>query len=161
MTDKKVNDSLPALKIIDLKGGRPIYEIEMNKSVSAESIASLMEKCAEKGLTRKDILFSSFSLLRLTTIREALPEIRLGLSITSRDAGWAGACEHVKIYSIHPDRMVANAHLIKTAHAKGLRVFIREKVNSSGGIRAMGLLGVDGVLTDFPGEAISIISRLP
>ena len=149
---------IPTLEeVLDLVDRRAVCNIEMKGVGIAEPVAQIMQRyISEKGWRNNDFLISSFNVSELKAFRDLMPNAILGLLI-NEDEGWLENCRKIGAYSVNPDKKVVNADFVKKAHENCLKVFVWT-VNCIVGINKMKILGVDGIFTDFPEEAMSRIS---
>ena len=157
-------ESLPTLEeVLILAGGNILINIEI-KSSAWES--GFSEKAIERQVVDLIIqldqlnstLVSSFHTGFLENISK-LPVHSEIAFITDRNApqNFLDVCERLGVFSWHPHYKSLEQRHIEKAHARGILVF-PYTVNSVEDMLKLVNMGVDGLITDDPGAAISCIS---
>jgi glycerophosphoryl diester phosphodiesterase len=125
----------------------------------------LPEKVAElvkRNKLQQRVFFSSFYVFNLTRIRRLLPEVPVGLLLTS---GWKGKLSHfistglLHYQSLHPGLRDVSLRLIKQTHKKGRLLFVYT-VNQEEDMRRLFEIGVDGIFTADPILARTVLSEV-
>jgi glycerophosphoryl diester phosphodiesterase len=125
----------------------------------------LPEKVAElvkRNKLHQRVFFSSFYLSNLIRIRRLLPEVPVGLLLTS---GWKGKLSHfistglLRYQSLHPRLRDVTSRLIKQTHKKGRLLFVYT-VNQEEDMRRLFEIGVDGIFTADPIRAQTVLSKV-
>ena len=101
------------------------------------------------------ISFDHRSLLRL---REVAPQVQVGMLVAGE---WLTLWEEVERLSpqaILPHWAQTNPELVRMAQTRGLKVY-PWVVNHPDLMRQMSEMGVDGLITDRPGEALELLGR--
>lgn len=107
------------------------------------------------------VFFSSFNVIALKRIQRLLPEAPIGLLTFP---GWKGALMRllprsiIDYQSLHPERNDATIELIEKTQKQGRKVFVYT-VNDEPGIKTLFECGVDGIFTDDPPLAKSVLAR--
>lgn len=156
-------EPLPTLEDVLTAVGRHTY-INVELTNYASPLDSLPEKVAE--LVRRHelvsrVMFSSFNPVALRRVHKALPETPIGLLAFPRRAGalarsWAGRML-VPQQALHPELGDVTERLVAYAHNTRRRIHVYT-VNDPADIRRLFAMGVDGVFTDDPRLARSVIS---
>jgi glycerophosphoryl diester phosphodiesterase len=113
-----------------------------------------------------NIVFSSQYSSVLEKLRELDPEIRLGYVVDNRPDKWRilrRLSKKIKLYSLHPfhNRPISNKLFVRAAKKRQLLVlawFLRE-YKSLKRMQKLKNLGIDGVITDYPEEVISLLKK--
>ncbi len=125
----------------------------------------LPEKVAElvkRNKLQQRVFFSSFYVFNLIRIRKLLPEVPVGLLLTS---GWKGKLSHfistglLRYQSLHPALGYVSLPLIKQTHKKGRLVFVFT-VNQEQDMRRLFEIGVDGIFTPDPILARTVLNKV-
>ncbi len=149
--DAGLGEGIPTLdEVIDLLGGRIGINIELKGLGTAGPAHECMERAvAKKGWNREGFQFSSFHLGELAAMRELSGEARTGV-LFFRDRRRAMEFARVnEAYSLNPFFGAIDAGFVEEAHRLGLKVY-PWTVNEPGDIRIMKVLGVDGIISDYP-----------
>ncbi len=122
-----------------------------------EAVAALVAAAiGETGWARR-VIVSSFEVATLRAVQAADERLALGaLWGFAADAGTALAeAEAAGFRAVHPFVTSVTPELVERAHAAGLAVNVWT-VNAPADLRAMVALGVDGIITDRPGDALAV-----
>ena len=127
-----------------------LINIELKVKIAAKPVMHLIEKfVVENGFIYAQFLVSSFDWVALKEIREANPNIPLGV-LTETDLELAvGFSESIKSETLHPYFHLLTAENTKQIQQKGIGVF-PWTVNEHEDLIRMKSFGVDGIITDFP-----------
>jgi glycerophosphoryl diester phosphodiesterase len=157
-------ESLPTLEEVMVRVGRKILiNVEIKSSAWESGFPDdAIERQVVDLIVRRDLLtstlVSSFHTGFLENIAKMAvhPEIAL---ITDRSIPphITETCQRLGVFSWHPHFMSLKQHHIDSLHAQGILVF-PYTVNAPDNILQLLNMGVDGVITDDPGMAISCIS---
>jgi glycerophosphoryl diester phosphodiesterase len=157
-------ESLPTLEEVMVRVGRKILiNVEIKSSAWESGFPDdAIERQVVDLIVRRDLLtstlVSSFHTGFLENIAKMAvhPEIAL---ITDRSIPphITETCQRLGAFSWHPHFMSLKQHHIDSLHAQGILVF-PYTVNAPDNILQLLNMGVDGVITDDPGMAISCIS---
>jgi glycerophosphoryl diester phosphodiesterase len=125
----------------------------------------LPEKVAElvkRNKLQQRVFFSSFFISNLKRIHRFLPEVPVGLLLTT---GWKGPLSRfiasfiLRYQSLHPALSDASARLVKQTHRRGKPVFVYT-VNQEKDMRRLFEIGVDGIFTADPILARTVLSKV-
>ncbi len=157
-------ESLPTLEeVLILAGGKILINVEIKSSAwEAGFPADAIERQVVDLIIRHDLvnttLVSSFHPGYLENIAHmpVHPEIAF---ITDRSAppDTLDICKRLGVFSWHPHYPSLEQHHIEMAHAQGILIF-PYTVNLVDDMRMLIKMGVDGVITDDPGAAVSLIA---
>lgn len=154
---------IPTLEeVLEAVGGKIFINIELTNYASPtddlpEKAAALVQKF---GLT-DSVLFSSFNPRALLRAKKALPKTPTGLLALPGLAGawarsWLG--EWVPHQALHPERRDVTARLTRRVQSSGRRLHAYT-VNDPQEMEHLFALGVDGIFTDDPLQALQVRSR--
>lgn len=148
-----------ALKVV---AGRAELVLELKRTRHSSPALAWVEKRLAQVLCEEGaadwamvISFDHRSLLRL---RELAPQVRVGMLYAGE---WLTLWEEVERLSpqaILPHWAQTNPELVRKAHARGLEVY-SWVVNHPDLMRQLSEMGVDGLITDRPGEALALLGR--
>lgn len=129
------------------------------RDVLPEKAAALVAKF---GLQQR-VMFSSFNHIALQRAHQQLPGVPLGLlalpgMVGAAARSWVGR-RWVDYQAIHPEVRDASPRLIHSAHRRGRRVHVWT-VNQRAVMLRLFQAGVDGIFTDDPPLAFSVLSEL-
>ncbi len=125
----------------------------------------LPEKVAEqvkRNKLQQRVFFSSFYTSNLIRIRRLLPEVPVGLLLAS---GWQGTLSRfisiflLRYQSLHPQLGDVSLRLVKQTHKKGRPLFVYT-VDQEEDMRRLFEIGVDGIFTDDPVLARTVLGRV-
>jgi glycerophosphoryl diester phosphodiesterase len=157
-------ESLPTLEdVLLLAGGKILINIEIKSSAWESGFPEdAIERQVVELIIRHDLLHSTL----VSSFHEGFlenigklpvhPEIAF---ITDRQArqNTLDVCERLGVFSWHPHYKSLEQRYVEKAHARGILIF-PYTVNSGKEMLMLVNMGVDGVITDDPGEAITCIS---
>lgn len=136
-------------EVIDATPENHLINVELKARITAKPVMHLIEKHVENGRDYRQFLVSSFDWIALKEIREANPEIPLGV-LTETDLPLAIAfSQSIKAETLHPFHHLLTDENVKEMQARNLKVF-PWTVNELEDIARMKSLKVDGIITDFP-----------
>jgi glycerophosphoryl diester phosphodiesterase len=127
-----------------------LLNIELKVKMAAKPVMHLIEKyIAEEDHDYKQFLVSSFDWVALKEIREANPEIPLGV-LTETDLELAiGFSQSIKAETIHPYFHLLTIENTRQMQEMRFGVF-PWTVNESEDLERLKSFGVNGIITDFP-----------
>lgn len=154
-------EKIPTLaEVFESVGSKLFINVELTNYGSPED--ALVEKVAELVLAHKmqsRVLFSSFLPKNLVLARRLLPEVPVALLCLP---GLGGVFSRSFLYHktspaiVHPYLSDVHANFVKKQHEKGRRVHVWT-VNAEADLKRMYAAGVDGIFTDDPGKAFSLL----
>jgi glycerophosphoryl diester phosphodiesterase len=159
------NEKIPLLEeVLELFGARTFINIELKNYESIfDNLPELVGGLVKKFNLKNSILFSSFNPVALLKIKRQLPESPIGLlSFPGKSGAWSrGKLAEVLIRydAIHPEKGDATRLLIDRAHARSKRVHTYT-ANEPGDLSRLFDLNVDGIFTDDPVTARSLLKSL-
>jgi glycerophosphoryl diester phosphodiesterase len=158
-------EQIPTLaEVFECVGQQVFINVELTNYASRkdelpDKVISLVQQF---GL-QKRVMFSSFNRFALQRAHQLMPEIPLGLLALPGIFGaparsWMGR-KWIAYQALHPARMDAKPRLIQDAHQRGQRVHVYT-VNLRQDMIRLFQAGVDGIFTDDPLLAISVIKQI-
>jgi glycerophosphoryl diester phosphodiesterase len=147
--DGQIN--IPTLwETIDFIPKNKLINIELKVKIAAKPVMHLIEKCvAEDRNDYKQFLVSSFDWVALKEIREANPNIPLGVLTETNLELTIGFSQSIKAETIHPYFHLLTAENTKQMQEMGFGVF-PWTVNEVEDLECLKSFDVDGIITDFP-----------
>lgn len=151
-------EQIPFLsEVFDLVSKRAGINIELKGPGTATPTAALIREYIRHHDWQYDqLLVSSFNHHELHTIKQLLPDIRIGALTASIPLNYAAFAEDLGAYSINVSLSFINQEFVDDAHRRNLKVYVYT-VNHPEDLLRMKSLGVDGVFTDYP-EIVTGIS---
>jgi len=153
-------EQIPFLhEVFDLVDRRVGINIEIKSKNTAKPVLDLIDHYIQKyGWSIDNFMISSFNQFELKTVRNLHPTIKIGILMFGLPVYIGRLLRTLNPYSINISIEFVNQSFIKTAHRKGLKVFVYT-VNYPDDIRRMIDMDVDGIITDYPDRAKTIISE--
>jgi|GEM_PF-251069 len=113
----------------------------------------VLDAVYEAGMAERVVLscFNPAHLVQLRRLDDRIPLAYLFGFYPWRPIPWR-LVDELKLEALHPARLAVSAGLVRRAHARGLRVRVWT-VNSRAEARRLAAWGVDGIISDVPGEA--------
>lgn len=144
---------------VEIKNYR--HESEPTYDDTGAMARRVLGEITERGWAER-CLISCFDLATCVAAREARPEVPVGLLVepgvdlahAARQAASAG------LAALHPYHRDVDATLVEAARAAGLEINVWT-VNRPEDLAAMVALGVDGLITDGPSDALAALGRRP
>lgn len=103
------------------------------------------------------ILFSSFSVTALETLRKLSPKANVGLLMHDWRADWQMICDDLNCCSVHVNQAILTADKAKKIKSTG-RFLLCYTVNDPVRAKELYNWGVDAVFSDYPDKIVGIIS---
>jgi glycerophosphoryl diester phosphodiesterase len=113
----------------------------------------VLDAVYEAGMAERVVLscFDPAHLVQLRKLDDRIPLAYLFELGLKRPADPWQLAEELRLEALHPSRLAVSAGLVKKAHARGLRVRVWT-VNRQSEARRLAAWGVDGIISDVPGE---------
>jgi glycerophosphoryl diester phosphodiesterase len=155
-------EKIPTLDDVFETVGRHLHmNVELtNYATPGDSLVFKVVEVIKKHGLQERVLFSSFLARNLRKASELLPVVPRGLLTISgllgfwgRTLGWRG-----DYYALHPYLTDVNPGMIDRVHASGKRINVWT-VNAENDMKNMIGLGVDGIITDNPAQALRLLGR--
>lgn len=141
--------------------GRCMLNIEIKAPVEQEKLSELLNYALwQCGFTEQQLLISSFNHHWLKDIKAARPQTRIGALTATNNLDYAAYATQLGAYSAHIDINVIDQAFVHDAHQRGLAVFVYT-VDEAQDITWLKKLGVDGIFTNHPLLAKTILAGLP
>lgn len=155
-------EPIPTLdEVFESLGDRIYINVELkNYATPLDTLPAKVAEIVRRHSLEKGVLFSSFNPIALVRIRRLLPGCPIGLLALPGSSGawarsWVGRLLHYQ--AIHPEAGDATPALIQAAHQRGQRVNVWT-VDQEAQIRQLILQGVDGIITNDPPLALSVVA---
>lgn len=154
-------EPIPSLEEV-LKAVGQLTYVNIELTNYASPLDQLPEKVAElvkRHRLVQRVFFSSFNIIALRRIQRLLPEAPAGLLLAP---GWRGRLAHrflgryVHYHSLHPALSDVTKTLVDQVHKQGRKIFVYT-VNQEQDMRRLFEMGVDGLFTDDPLLAQSVL----
>jgi len=142
---------IPSLReVFDCVNYRAGINVELKGPETAVLTVSLISEYINKrGWNYDQFIVSSFNHRELTRVNKLDPHIRIGIVLGGIHRQYKKFASQVTTHSVHPRIDLVNAEFVRSAHKRGLKVFVYT-VNQSDDIARLDAMGVDGIFTDFP-----------
>jgi glycerophosphoryl diester phosphodiesterase len=159
-----MGEPVPSLEEVFKAVGQLTYiNVELtNYGSTRDSLPEKVAALVKQYKLSQRVIFSSFSVSNLIRIRRLLPEAPVGLLV---EKGWRGAMVRltlgrtVNYQSYHPEKSDVTPKLVQANHKRGRKVFVYT-VNDEKDIQRAFEMDVDGIFTDDPPLAKSVLARL-
>lgn len=155
--DAGLGEVIPTLKeIVDLIPQGKILNVELKGEGTAIPVGELFNSLIQEGAWRaSDILVSSFEPAELRPLSNS--EFPLAILFNRPPRDFFVTAHNLGAIAVNPHRRYATAPFVLSAHENGLRVF-PYTANLPRDIRRLYNAGVDGLFTDFPDRATTVLS---
>ena len=153
---------VPTLQeVLDLIDGKVGVNIELKGPETAERVAGIIEEYVQKSQwSRERFLVSSFDHHELKKFSKVAPTIAIAALEHTIPLSYAAFPEAIGAVAVNPNHEFISQEYVNDAHKRGLKVYVYT-VNHPEDIAHMQELGVDGIITDYPGEALRILEEQP
>jgi glycerophosphoryl diester phosphodiesterase len=134
-------------------------ELKSQRAVFDDGLAGAVAEILRRHGVRDRVLVSSFDPLLLARFRMHAPEFATGLLFEHEQSrplreGWAARL--LRPSAMHPDRLLVDARAVRRWHARSFAVNVWT-VDDPAELRLLATLGVDGLITNRPKFARSVI----
>ena len=140
-------------EVCDLVDRRCKINIELKGTNTAELVIKLIREYLTKGWHYEDFLVSSFNHYELKKIKEAEPEIALGILIYGLPLNYLNIAEELNAFSIIAFYDFVTSEIVENIHNKGFKFFVYT-VNDLEDINDMKLFAVDGIISNYPDRVL-------
>ena len=149
--DAGKGEQIPTLsEVLDHINRRVKVNIELKGDSTAKPVVQLMEKYIQDfGWSYNDFIVSSFNENELFEIRKLSNKLNIGVFVWEPTKDFIEPVEALGAYSIMVLHKVLTKEILTRAKARGLLTFVWT-VNKKEDIEKMKLLGVDGIISDYP-----------
>jgi glycerophosphoryl diester phosphodiesterase len=153
-------ERLPELiEVLELVDGRALINIEIKSNAyepnhPLDAIERQVLQLMRQKKARDYILISSFNIFileQLAKFKDAPPLAWISKSPADRHT--VEMCTHIAAFSWHPEHLILTRDQVEMMHAAGIRVF-PYNMKSQAEFNRMLSMGVDGVITNDPAEAM-------
>ena len=144
-------EKIPTLEeVLDLINKKIKVNIELKGEGTAKPAFEVIERYVrDRNWKYDDFLISSFNHYELKKFNELNPRTKIGLLIADMSISYAEFAGKVNAYSVNICIEFINQALVDDIHKRGLKVFVWT-VDDLEDIARMKLLGVDGIISNFP-----------
>jgi len=137
-------------ELLDFIDRRAKVNIEIkDEGIEHEVVRIIKHYTANRNWDFDDFLVSSFNHYQIKTIAEQNQSIRVGALMEGLPVSFDSCFAGIPLYSAHLCHDYINAQFVEQAHAAGAKVYVWT-VNETEDIECMSLLGVDGIISNFP-----------
>ncbi len=148
--DAGKGQQIPTLaEVFELVNRRSGINIELKGINTAELVIKLITEYIERGWQYTDFLVSSFNHYELKQIKDACPQIAIGILIYGLPLNYLDIARELNAVAIIVAYNFVTAEIVENIHNKGLKIFVYT-VNESKDIDKMKLLNVDGIISNYP-----------
>ncbi|MEE8160636.1 MAG: glycerophosphodiester phosphodiesterase family protein [Acidobacteriota bacterium] len=143
------------LQLVKSSSCRLLIEIKEGEGLPSRferEIVLAVQKCK----MQKRVILQSFDPGAVSRIKGEDPFLAVGLLIRQLGADWIADAQAARAETLVVKSRLITQEVIQQAHLHDLRVFVWT-VNKASEIKKMVRLGVDGIRTDYPDDAIRII----
>ncbi len=153
-------EQIPFLhEVFDLVDRRVGINIEIKSKNTAKPVLDLINHYIQKyGWSIDNFMISSFNQFELKAVRNLNPTIKIGILMFGLPVYFGRLLRTLNPYSINISIEFVNRRFVQIAHRRGLKVFVYT-VNYPDDIKRMIDMDVDGIITDYPDRAKTIISE--
>lgn len=146
---------IPTLgEVFDCTDRRAGINVELKGPETAGLTVSLINAyIRKKGWNYDQFIVSSFNHRELLNVKRLDSRIKIGIIIGGLRRHYKKFAQRCATYSVHPRIDLVNEEFLRSAHQRGLKVFVYT-VNQPDDIARLEAMGVDGVFTDFPERVI-------
>lgn len=150
--------NVPTLRdALDLVENRVPVNIELKSwNGCAQAVAAVLRDYIAEGWPADRFMVSSFHHPELWEFRALLPDIPSGALICGVPLDWAGFASELGVGTLSVSNEFVDEKLIRDAHARGLQLLVYT-VNETDEMRRLLSLGVDGIFTDYPDRALTLL----
>jgi glycerophosphoryl diester phosphodiesterase len=156
-------EHIPTLnEVFETLGKRIFINVELKDFVAPddELVPRVVALVKEFGL-QNSVMFSSFFPSNLLRAKKLLPEVPCGLLALGDILGWQARTfgyRRKEYAAFHPNLKNVTFGLVNRVHAAGKRVHVYT-VNDVEDIKRLVGIGVDGIFTDDPGQALKVLGK--
>ena len=144
--------------VLRLHNGNIPLNLEIKEPEVVEPLYHTLNKCMQYGWKPEHFLVSSFDHHSLARFKRLMPNVRIGALLEGIPLRYSEFASELGAYSVHLNYNSVNQEFVEHAHENGMKVLVYT-VNDFFVLDKMRALGVDGIFTDYPGEAITYIEN--
>ena len=146
--DAGKGEQIPTLQeVLDLVGQQCSVNIELKGTGTARAVSTLLRK---RSSNRDQFLVSSF---KHTELVQTDPHFRRGAIWDQRIKSLVSKTLELSAEAIVVEHSLVSVSLVEESQGANLKIFVYT-INEPPDVREMVRLGVDGIFTDFPDQAI-------
>lgn len=145
--------------VLRLFNGNLPLNLEIKEPEVVEPLFHTLNKCMQYGWKPEHFLVSSFNHHALAQFKRLMPNIRIGALLEGIPLSYSDFAAELGAYSVHLHHSSVNREFVEHAHRNGMKVLVYT-VNDFSVLERMRELGVDGIFTDYPGEAVTYLEGL-
>ena len=131
--------------------------IELKGSNTAGLVINLIEEYIARGWQYEDFLVSSFNHYELQQVQVNCPEIEIGMLIYGLPLNYLEIATELNAVAIILALDYVTKELVENIKNRGFKIFVYT-VNEPDEIKAMKLLNVDGIFSDYPERVFRAIA---
>jgi glycerophosphoryl diester phosphodiesterase len=156
-------EHIPTLEEVFATLGKRIFiNVELKDFVAPgdDLVPNVVELVKKFGL-QETVMFSSFYQRNLLIAKRLLPEVSCGLLALPGFLGWPARTfgyRRKEYQAFHPNSKNVTLGLVNRAHAAGKRVHVYT-VNDVEELKRLVGIGVDGIFTDDPAQALKVLGK--
>ena len=156
--DAGKGQQIPTLaEVFDLVDRRCGINIELKGIHTAELVINLITEYVERGWQYKDFLVSSFNHYELKQIKDACPQIAIGILIYNLPLNYLDIATALNAVVIIASYDFVTPEIVENIHNRGFKIFVYT-VNKLKDIQRMKLLNIDGIISNYPDRLRSEVS---
>ena len=148
--DAGKGQQIPTLaEVFDTVNRRCGINIELKGSNTAGLVIDLIQEYIDRGWQYEDFLVSSFNHYELKQVKDTCPEIAIGILIYGLPLNYLEIAAELNAVAIIPAFDYVTKELVQNIQNRGFKIFVYT-VNEPEDIKAMKLLNVDGIFSNYP-----------
>ncbi len=149
--DAGKGEHIPTLReVLEYIDRKIKINIELKGKKTAQPTCEVIQEYVRDRQWRYDeFLVSSFDYDELRVCHALNPKIAMGILITEQEFNYAQITKELSAKSMIPEYLLVNEKYVNDAHESGLQVMVWT-VNENNDIARMKLMGVDGIISNFP-----------
>ncbi len=154
--DAGKGERIPILEeVCNLVDRRVVINIELKGANTADLVINLIKNYTHRGWQYEDFLVSSFNHYELKKVKQACPQIPLGVLIYGIPLNYLKIAQKLQAKAIIFSLDFINYKSIVRSHQQNFLVFVYT-VNELEDINKMKQLKVDGIFTNYPDRVKSV-----
>lgn len=158
--DAGKGQQIPTLReVFECVAGQAAINIEVKSIEDMNLVLAEMDHAvAHLGFDNAQLLLSSFNHHLLQAAKRQRPQTFIGALTASLPVDYAVFAQQLDAYSINCDIDFVSREFVADAHRRGLK-FLVYTANDRVDVAAMKALGVDGIFTNFPTQAMAELAH--
>lgn len=139
--------------------GRVELNIELKGRQTALLLADMLQTFVATTHWKWDqLLVSSFHWEELWTLRQVLPELKIGLLTDANPLDALPVAKQIEAFSIHPWHEAVTKNVVTTLHKERVAVVVYTVDRPEDIVRIVAC-GVDGIISDYPDRVTAIVKE--